>query len=192
VKLLRYPDLVEKGLVHSRMVDRASDRKELLRFAKAVNTSVAPRRDGCGDYVLRGRFGHISATGARAKRQFQIVVGTEPDVELTRRKWLLLKTALSFCKLTQDGDTEGSFLLDRLPDLEEAAVIRKYLGLRKLRQSSEQECRNLRDLSLIWGFQPKIPAETTPAVPVCLPPLETEKAAASDHLWELLLAEFSS
>ena len=39
----------------------------------------------------------------------------------------------AFCKLTQDGDDEGCFGLDRLPDDAEAEAIRDQIGIRKRR-----------------------------------------------------------
>jgi hypothetical protein len=51
----------------------------------------------------------------------------------TARKWTKLKSRLSFCEVTQDGDDEGCLRLMDLPTPEQAILIRKALGLSQKR-----------------------------------------------------------
>jgi hypothetical protein len=46
--------------------------------------------------------------------------------------------------VTQDGDDEGSFVMDRPPTAEEAETIRRYLGITKTREISEEHLAKLR------------------------------------------------
>jgi len=156
-----------------------ADRQEVLLFAKAVKTSAIPRRDECGDYRLLGKIGQVYATGIGRKREFQLIVGTAFGCEISARQWGLIKEELHFCRLTQDGHSEGSLILDRLPATDEAATIRKCLGLRKLRELSEEERQRLRALSEKWGFRPKFPAEATMPVSRHLRFSPEEKSAQS-------------
>jgi hypothetical protein len=49
----------------------------------------------------------------------------------TTRGWNRAKAALSFARLTNDGDDEGALLLDRFPTKSEAQAIRKWTGIPK-------------------------------------------------------------
>lgn len=51
--------------------------------------------------------------------------------------WTYAKKALRFAEVTQDGDDEGILWLDRLPTAEEGKVIRRYLGIPKKAELSE-------------------------------------------------------
>jgi hypothetical protein len=55
------------------------------------------------------------------------------------RAWTNAKRQLAFAVLTQDGDVEGVFFLDRLLTAVEAAIIRSRLGVAKARSVSEKE-----------------------------------------------------
>ena len=59
------------------------------------------------------------------------------------RKWTNIKSSLAFAKLTQDGDDEGCFYLDRLPTQAEAGAIRDALGIRKRRIMTAEALSNL-------------------------------------------------
>ena len=65
--------------------------------------------------------------------------------------WNSAKRALSFAELTNDGDDEGAFILDRLPTRAEAAAARKWIGAARKRQISEEEreclAQHMRSLS---------------------------------------------
>jgi hypothetical protein len=50
----------------------------------------------------------------------------------TGMAWTYAKRALSFAKLTNDGDDEGALFLDRLPSQSEAEMIRRYLPCNRL------------------------------------------------------------
>ena len=60
------------------------------------------------------------------------------------RGWGFAKAALSFAKLTQDGDGEGALFVTRLPTKREATAIREKLGVPKKRTLSEEKLARLR------------------------------------------------
>ena len=113
----------------------AKQRPALLEFALAVRSRAsALRRDECGDWRINGRHGHIYAV----PEGFQLYYsGTE-------RTWPNVKRALSFARVTQDGDGEGCFILDRCPTQAEGAVIRDKLGIPKKRELGQEELARLR------------------------------------------------
>jgi hypothetical protein len=53
------------------------------------------------------------------------------DTGGSARRWSAIKSKLSFCGLTQDGDDEGCLHLDHLPMADEAETIRDALGIPK-------------------------------------------------------------
>jgi hypothetical protein len=121
------------------MFPPAQQRAALIELARALcSRETLLRRDECGDWCIAGRHGHIYATpgGSFAKPNpvraaFQIfVLGWSP------LGWTNAKKAFSFAQLFNDGDDEGSFVLDRLPTSDEAAVIRHYVGVTKKREVS--------------------------------------------------------
>jgi hypothetical protein len=57
----------------------------------------------------------------------------------SRKAWTYAKRALSFPRVTQDGDEEGVLTMDRLLTADEAEVIRDYLGIAKRPDVSEEE-----------------------------------------------------
>jgi hypothetical protein len=85
------------------------------------------RRDECGAWGIRGRRGHVYTWGPSGG-WLLFCEGHNP------RKWAAIKRRLSFCRVTQDGDTEGCLRLFDLPTPEQAAAIRKTLGLRRRRK----------------------------------------------------------
>lgn len=100
----------------------------------------AYRRDDCGDWMIEGKDGHIYAH----LEGFYLYCAPG-----SARAWGFVKKALSFCKVTQDGDDEGFFRLTRLPTPEEAEIIRTKLGIRKRRVLSDAE----RERLSITGFK---------------------------------------
>jgi hypothetical protein len=101
-------------------------RIQLETLLRALGASPrALRLDGCGDWAIIGKLGHIFLDG----QEFLLCVTTDESV----RRWFNVKQQLSFCRLTQDGDDEGCLHLDRLPTNIEASAIRKALGIRKRR-----------------------------------------------------------
>jgi hypothetical protein len=128
-------------------VDRypyAKQRKALLAFAKALNSAPkALRSDECGDPRITGAQGHVYAVRGTIDRPrhpgYSLHVMTE-----TARQWGAASRALSFAQVMQDGDTEGSMFLDRLPTPSEATTIRRYLGVNKRRELSPETVEKLR------------------------------------------------
>jgi hypothetical protein len=70
--------------------------------------------------------------GALSGLCFHLFVTTD-----SARAWTAAKKALSFAKVWNDGDEEGSLILDRLPTPSEATLIRRYVGVPKRREVSE-------------------------------------------------------
>ena len=91
------------------------------------------------------------ATSSRSARTASIqvfVLDEKPEAGLhsrwSKQGWTHCKRALSFMTLLNDGDLEGSFLLDRLPTPEEAIAIRRYCGIRQKVHHSEETVERLR------------------------------------------------
>jgi hypothetical protein len=87
------------------------------------------RRDECGAWRILGRKGHAYTWGPSGGWLLFCDAGTS-------RKWSAIKRRLSFCKVTQDGDTEGCLRLFDLPTPERADAIRKALGLKRKRAAN--------------------------------------------------------
>ena len=58
--------------------------------------------------------------------------------------WNNAKRALSFAKLINDGDDEGSFFLDRLPAETESPTIRARCAIAKKRELGAEQLASLR------------------------------------------------
>lgn len=106
-------------------------RATLLTLADAlVSAAAALRRDENNDWRINGSSGHIYAVPGVPQRRdtpgYLIFCIRE-----TRMAWTYAKKALPFCLVTQNGDTEGYFFLDRLPNADEAEAIRDTIGVRK-------------------------------------------------------------
>jgi hypothetical protein len=63
----------------------------------------------------------------------------------TSQGWTYAKRALAFAKLTNDGDDEGSLFLDRMPSKAEAEAIRRYCGIRKKGELSDESLAILKE-----------------------------------------------
>jgi hypothetical protein len=99
------------------------ERAHLESLLNALDASPrALRRDGCGDWMIRGKHGHILADS----KGYLITVATDES----SRRWNSVKKRLSFCRITQDGDDEGCLHLDRLPTRAEADLIRDAIHKR--------------------------------------------------------------
>jgi hypothetical protein len=124
----------------------SKQRPALLAFASALGSSaMALRRDECGDWRIVGGDGHVYAIPGGF--QFWCSAGS-------KRAWSAAKGALSFAELKQDGDDEGVHFLDHLPTSGEAEAIRRYLGVRKRRDVSEEQLAELRSRSgILRGFR---------------------------------------
>lgn len=115
----------------------AVQRPELLALVSALDcTDKALRRDECGDWRILGRSGHVYAV----PEGFQILVEAG-----TPRAWSAVKRRLAFADLRNDGDTEGCFILDRLPTAGEAALIRRDLTIRKRPTFTPEHLQALRE-----------------------------------------------
>ncbi len=90
--------------------------------------------DSCGDWCIMGRNGWINP-GARA---WFLMISAK-----SKRAWSATKKKLSFMELLKDGDEEGHFCLARLPTLEEAAILRKVVGLRKRPELATEHAQQL-------------------------------------------------
>ena len=95
-------------------------------------SSVALKRDFWrgygpkGDWGTHGKFGHVYLDGSG----FLLVFVSE---RLSTHRWNAVKRDLHFCRLMQDGDSEGCLHIDRMPTKTEGALIREALGIRKRR-----------------------------------------------------------
>jgi hypothetical protein len=104
----------------------------------------ALRRDECGDWAIHGKKGYIYA----------VPEGLQFFVCDCSTKWYnTAKEKLTFATCTQDGDSEGGFIMDRLPTTEEAELIRYYCQIPKKRLMSEEELERLRNMGT--RFQPR-------------------------------------
>jgi hypothetical protein len=86
------------------------------------------RRDECNARCIIGTKGHILTRGDG--KSWVIYIGTG---------WRSAKRRMAnFTSVSQNGDTEGCMRLDRNPNLEEAAMIRDVIALRKRPVYSEE------------------------------------------------------
>ena len=115
---------------------RRKDRILLQSLLTALDASDrALRRDGCGDWAIFGKTGHIYADFARW--HLAVYPGTS-------RRWTNTKCSMSaFTQLAVDCDVEGTFKLDRLPTQVEAIEIRDVLGIRKRREVTDEHKEKL-------------------------------------------------
>src|SRR5260370_38143426 len=86
--------------------------------------------------------------------RFQIVVLREkPETGLvdrwTVRGWNIAKEALGFAELTNDGDLDGAFFLDRLLTPDETEIIRRYCVIPKRAHYSDEVLARKRDAMLM-------------------------------------------
>lgn len=120
-------------------------RPALLKLVEALGVrDMTLGRDACGDWCIAGDHGHIYAVpgipwgGMEKTEGFQFYCSRD-----TARAWGSAKKLLGFCRVTQDGDTEGMLFIGRFPTEIEAAVIRETLGIRKKRAIGEDERERL-------------------------------------------------
>ena len=105
---------------------RVQDWAELAKLLTALNGAMnALRRDECGDPTIFGSRGHIRACDGT----FYVYLECR-----SVRAWNSAKGQLaSFSMVHQDGGQEGILILARMPDANEAATLRRYVGLRQTR-----------------------------------------------------------
>jgi hypothetical protein len=105
------------------------DKAQLETLRMALNGAKASLRlDDCRLWTLRGKRGYASTWGDG--KTWCLFAGARSP-----RAWTAMKQRLAFCQVTQDGDEEGVFRLNRLPTPEEAAEIRVALGIRQTREA---------------------------------------------------------
>jgi hypothetical protein len=113
-------------------------RAALKKLATALNSSsTALRIDECGDPRINGAHGYVYAICGTLDEPkapgFQLYLDSA-----TPRAWTAAKKVIiPFANVLSDGDTEGMFVMHRLPSDAEAKVIRSYLGIRKRRCLSD-------------------------------------------------------
>jgi hypothetical protein len=118
-------------------------RPALLAFARAIGSrDTALRRDECSDWRINGSRGHVYAV----PEGFQIFV-----LGWSTNGWNRAKQALSFAALTNDGNDEGGFMLDRLPTKAEGEAIRKWCGIAKRAELSPERVAELRANGRKWA-----------------------------------------
>jgi hypothetical protein len=99
-------------------------------------TPLALRRDGCGDWAIKGKRGHIYADGNGF-----LIVTTADSIRL----WANTKAKLTFCRVTQDGDDEGCLHLDHVPTPAEADLIRDALKIKRKRHYTPDQLASITD-----------------------------------------------
>src|SRR5687767_12878433 len=102
----------------------ADKRAQVALVAALSSSSTSLRRDECGAWRINGRRGHSYAWGDNQTAVMYVDSGSA-------RSWTSHKRRLGFCRVTQNGDTEGCLRLMALPTPQQAAVIREVLGVRK-------------------------------------------------------------
>ena len=115
-----------------------TDRACLARLHAALNAAHnAVRLDECRLWTVRGSRGYVSTWGDG--QTWMLAVGSK-----TPRHWTFAKQRMAsfpgLAQLTQDGDEEGVFRLMRMPTPEEAAEIRRAVGIRHKPSSSTGRC----------------------------------------------------
>jgi hypothetical protein len=115
-------------------------RPALLELMKAIGCrDNALRRDECGDWRINGRRGHIYAVPGSSARFQMLIMGWAAN------GWRRAKMAFApFAELTNDGDDEGTLLIDRLPTDQEAEIVRHFVGIAKKKELSEETLTRLR------------------------------------------------
>lgn len=110
--------------------NRSEDKKYLQKLSSYLFTSYQRiKLDECGDWNIFGKKGKIFTE----TKFWYIYIDAD-----SKRQWNNAKRKLSFMIVSQDGDDEGILKLDRMPNPEEAKIIRKLLGLRISTQLSEE------------------------------------------------------
>ena len=106
---------------------REQDRANLDALLAAINGARnALRRDECGDWTIIGSRGTIHACDG----VFSVYIEGHSALASTHAK----KQLHGICPVvSQDGDRESVLTFQRMPDADEAATLRQYVGLRQTR-----------------------------------------------------------
>ena len=125
------------GNTYDSPAEAEADRAQQKQLLTALNGwDRALRRDECGAWTIIGKQRSIHTWGDR--KSWVLFVACQSKVGWTRTK-----RRLSFCTVTQDGEDEGCLRLHQLPMADQAAVIRKVLGIRKRQEFSEEQRQRL-------------------------------------------------
>jgi|SRR5882672_3083988 len=117
--------------------DRLEDKLYLQRLSTNLRVSYSRiKLDECGDWNIVGDNGHIFTECV-----FWYIY-VSPG---SKRKWNSIKDKLHFMIVSQDGDEEGILKLDRMPNVEEAKLVRKVLGMRIRTELTEEERASLKN-----------------------------------------------
>ena len=108
------------------------DKVSLIDFVDAIDTRhKLIKYDECYNWRIQGTSGHVYAIPEHGV--FYICVETGSP-----RAWGAAKKFMAFCTISQDGDDEGVFRLNRLPTTLEGNMIRRVVGLPKRRRISPE------------------------------------------------------
>ena len=116
----------------------ARQRPILLDLVEKMKISARQlQRDECGDWRVEGRYGFVYAD----------LAGLRFVIEGWATKgWNKAKSAMAaFATIAQDGEDEGILLLARAPTEGECDAIRKWVGLKRRREMTEQQLADLRE-----------------------------------------------
>jgi hypothetical protein len=119
---------MDKSTLHSlRQLDHTALQTILTALNGAKN---ALRRDACGDWTIQGSRGEIRSYND----QFAIYLACH-----SAKAWTFAKKQLAplIQTISQDGDDEGIFILRRIPEEDEVALLRHYIGLRQTRDAPQ-------------------------------------------------------
>jgi hypothetical protein len=117
---------------------RQEDRKQLETLLSIVNGAMnALHRDECGDPAIIGSRGTIRACDGK----LYVYIPSGSALAWTWAK----KQLAAFTTVSQDGDDEGILVLSRMPDEDEAATLRKYIGLRQTRDIPPEQIQQAQD-----------------------------------------------
>ena len=137
------------ALTYRNSDDERADKAQQERLLAALDAwDRALRRDENAAWIIRGKHGTICTWGdpqRSASAVYAQPVSTV-DAEGSARAWVSAKHKLAVLTVTQDGDSEGVFRLDRLPTADEAVLIREVLGIRKRVELSLEELERRRAL----------------------------------------------
>ena len=128
-------------LTYESAAEAEADKAQQRSLLEALGAGDrALRRDVCGAWTIQGTRGTIHTYGDG--RSWIMYVACRSD-----RHWGWVKKALSFCRVVLDCDGEGTLRLQQLPTVEQAAVVREELGIRKKQAISEATLERLKAFS---------------------------------------------
>ena len=120
------------GLTYKTRRESNTDRDYQHALLQALQGSeLALRLDDCGAWRINGKRGHIYTWGEAGGWLIYCC-------EKSARRWSTNKPRLSFCVITQDGDTGGCLYLEKLPTPQQSIAIRAVLGIRRRRSPLSQ------------------------------------------------------